>query len=51
MKSINERLYALYAGKWGNIGEALQESVDGDPISHSCFTLATKGTGLAPTCG
>jgi hypothetical protein len=33
MKTINERLKALYAEKWGNIDEALRESVEGDPIS------------------
>jgi hypothetical protein len=33
MESINERLYALYAEKWGAIGEALQESVDDDPVT------------------
>jgi hypothetical protein len=32
MENINERLHALYAGKWGNIGEALQESANDDEI-------------------
>jgi hypothetical protein len=33
MRDINEQLQALYAGKWGDIGDALRESVEGDPIS------------------